>query len=60
MVVTQCLTDLPAPYPDVAVPVHDPSGNIPYETKRMDRRCLIRQAAGPACLRPLDPVAQSA
>ena len=39
--VTLCLTDFLAPYPDVTVYVHNLGGNIPYEVERMDHRCLL-------------------
>src|SRR5271165_2853059 len=39
--VTLCLTDLLAPYPDATVVVHNLGGNIPYEVERMDHRCLL-------------------
>lgn len=39
--VTLCLTDILAPYPDVTVVVHNLGGNIPYEIERMDHRCLL-------------------
>ena len=39
--VTLCLTDCLAPYPDVTVVVHNLGGNIPYEVERMDHRCLL-------------------
>jgi predicted TIM-barrel fold metal-dependent hydrolase len=39
--VTLCLTDLLAEYPDAAVVVHNLGGNIPYEIERMDHRCLL-------------------
>ena len=39
--VTLCLTDLLAAYPDVTVVVHNLGGNIPYEVERMDHRCLL-------------------
>jgi predicted TIM-barrel fold metal-dependent hydrolase len=39
--VTLCLTDLLAPYPDVTVVVHNLGGNIPFEVERMDHRCLL-------------------
>jgi predicted TIM-barrel fold metal-dependent hydrolase len=39
--VTLCLTDFLAPYPDVTVVVHNLGGNIPYEIERMDHRCLL-------------------
>ena len=41
VMVTLCLTDLLAPYPDVTVQVHNLGGNIPYEVERMDHRCLL-------------------
>ena len=39
--VTLCLTDLLADYPDVTVVVHNLGGNLPYEVERMDHRCLL-------------------
>ena len=39
--VTLCLTDFLAAYPDVTVYVHNLGGNIPYEVERMDHRCLL-------------------
>jgi len=39
--VTLCLTDFLAPYPDVTVYLHNLGGNIPYEVERMDHRCLL-------------------
>ena len=39
--VTLCLTDLLADYPDATVVVHNLGGNIPYEVERMDHRCLL-------------------
>jgi predicted TIM-barrel fold metal-dependent hydrolase len=39
--VTLCLTDLLASYPDVSLLVHNLGGNIPYEVERMDHRCLL-------------------
>jgi predicted TIM-barrel fold metal-dependent hydrolase len=39
--VTLCLTDVLAPYPDVTVVVHNLGGNLPYEVERMDHRCLL-------------------
>jgi predicted TIM-barrel fold metal-dependent hydrolase len=39
--VTLCLTDFLAQYPDVMVYVHNLGGNIPYEVERMDHRCLL-------------------
>jgi aminocarboxymuconate-semialdehyde decarboxylase len=41
VMVTLCLTDLLAPYPDVTVVVHNLGGNIPYEIERMDHRSLL-------------------
>ncbi len=41
VMVTLCLTDLLAEYPDAAVVVHNLGGNIPYEIERMDHRCLL-------------------
>jgi len=39
--VTFCLTDYLAPYPDATVYMHNLGGNIPYEVERMDHRCLL-------------------
>ena len=39
--VTLCLTDFLAPYPDALVYLHNLGGNIPYEVERMDHRCLL-------------------
>ena len=39
--VTLCLTDFLAPYPDAIVYLHNLGGNIPYEVERMDHRCLL-------------------
>ena len=39
--VTLCLTDCLASYPDATVVVHNLGGNIPYEIERMDHRCLL-------------------
>jgi predicted TIM-barrel fold metal-dependent hydrolase len=39
--VTLCLTDLLADYPDATVVVHNLGGNIPYEVERMDHRSLL-------------------
>jgi predicted TIM-barrel fold metal-dependent hydrolase len=39
--VTLCLTDFLAPYPDAVIYVHNLGGNIPYEVERMDHRCLL-------------------
>jgi predicted TIM-barrel fold metal-dependent hydrolase len=41
VMVTLCLTDILAPYPDVTIQVHNLGGNIPYEVERMDHRCLL-------------------
>jgi predicted TIM-barrel fold metal-dependent hydrolase len=41
VMVTLCLTDLLAEYPDVSVQVHNLGGNIPYEVERMDHRSLL-------------------
>jgi predicted TIM-barrel fold metal-dependent hydrolase len=41
VMVTLCLTELLAPYPDVTVVVHTLGGNIPYEVERMDHRSLL-------------------
>ncbi len=41
VMVTLCLTDLLAAYPDLTVVVHNLGGNIPYEIERMDHRCLL-------------------
>ncbi len=41
VMVTLCLTDYLAPYPDATVYVHNLGGNIPYEVERMDHRCLL-------------------
>jgi predicted TIM-barrel fold metal-dependent hydrolase len=40
VMVTLCLTDYLAPYPDAKIQVHNLGGNIPYEVERMDHRCL--------------------
>ena len=39
--VTLCLTDFLAPYPDAKIYIHNLGGNIPYEVERMDHRCLL-------------------
>ena len=39
--VTLCLTDYLAPYPDAMIYLHNLGGNIPYEVERMDHRCLL-------------------
>jgi predicted TIM-barrel fold metal-dependent hydrolase len=41
VMVTLCLTDLLAPYPEVSIQVHNLGGNIPYEVERMDHRSLL-------------------
>jgi predicted TIM-barrel fold metal-dependent hydrolase len=41
VMVTLCLTDLLADYPDAAIQVHNLGGNLPYEVERMDHRCLL-------------------
>src|ERR1700751_2380646 len=41
VMVTLCLTDCLADYPDVTVQVHNLGGNIPFEVERMDHRCLL-------------------
>jgi len=41
VMVTLCLTDLLADYPDATVCVHNLGGNLPYEVERMDHRCLL-------------------
>src|ERR1041385_9538874 len=41
VMVTLCLTDYLADYPDATVCVHNLGGNIPYEVERMDHRCLL-------------------
>jgi predicted TIM-barrel fold metal-dependent hydrolase len=41
VMVTLCLTDLLADYPDATVVVHNLGGNLPYEIERMDHRCLL-------------------
>ena len=41
VMVTLCLTDVLADYPDATVVVHNLGGNIPYEIERMDHRCLL-------------------
>jgi len=41
VMVTLCLTDYLAPYPEATVLVHNLGGNIPYEIERMDHRCLL-------------------
>ena len=41
VMVTLCLTDFLAPYPNVTIQVHNLGGNIPYEVERMDHRSLL-------------------
>ena len=41
VMVTLCLTDVLATYPDVTVVVHNLGGNIPYEVERMDHRSML-------------------
>jgi len=41
VMVTLCLTDYLASYPDALIHVHNLGGNIPYEVERMDHRCLL-------------------
>ena len=41
VMVTLCLTDFLASYPNVTIQVHNLGGNIPYEVERMDHRCLL-------------------
>ena len=41
VMVTLCLTDLLADYPEAAIQVHNLGGNIPYEIERMDHRSLL-------------------
>ena len=41
VMVTLCLTDYLADYPDAMIHVHNLGGNIPYEVERMDHRCLL-------------------
>ena len=38
---TLCLTDFLAPYPNAIIYLHNLGGNIPYEVERMDHRCLL-------------------
>lgn len=39
--VTLCLTDYLASYPDATIYLHNLGGNIPHEVERMDHRCLL-------------------
>jgi predicted TIM-barrel fold metal-dependent hydrolase len=41
VMVTLCMTDYLAPYPDLTMHIHNLGGNIPYEVERMDHRCLL-------------------
>ena len=41
VMVTLCLTDYLADYPDGMIHVHNLGGNIPYEVERMDHRSLL-------------------
>ena len=41
VMVTLCLTDYLADYPNATIQVHNLGGNIPYEVERMDHRCLL-------------------
>ena len=41
VMMTLCLTDYLAPYPDATIHVHNLGGNIPYEVERMDHRSLL-------------------
>jgi predicted TIM-barrel fold metal-dependent hydrolase len=41
VMVTLCLTDIMAAYPNANVHVHNLGGNIPYEIERMDHRSLL-------------------
>jgi predicted TIM-barrel fold metal-dependent hydrolase len=41
VMVTLCMTDMLADYPDTTVVVHNLGGNIPFEIERMDHRCLL-------------------
>ena len=41
VMVTLCLTDYLASYPDIKIHVHNLGGNIPFEVERMDHRSLL-------------------
>src|SRR5215472_5993554 len=41
VMVTLCLTDCLADYPNAIIQVHNLGGNIPYEVERMDHRSLL-------------------
>lgn len=44
--VTFCMTDFLADYPNVTVIVHNLGGNIPFEIERMDHRMLVDRPDG--------------
>src|SRR5438309_9302518 len=41
VMVTLCMTDYLADYPNAMIQVHNLGGNLPYEVERMDHRCLL-------------------
>ena len=41
VMVTLCMTDVLAAYPNATLLVHNLGGNLPYEVERMDHRCLL-------------------
>src|SRR5713226_7302270 len=41
VMVTLCLTEYLADYPDAMIQVHNLGGNLPYEVERMDHRSLL-------------------
>ena len=41
VMVTLCLADYLASYPDAMIHIHNLGGNIPYEVECMDHRCLL-------------------
>ena len=41
VMVTLCLTEILADYPEATVVVHNLGGNVPYEVERMDHRSLL-------------------
>ena len=41
VMMTLCMTDVLADYPETTVVVHNLGGNIPFEIERMDHRCLL-------------------
>jgi predicted TIM-barrel fold metal-dependent hydrolase len=41
VMVTLCLSDVLADYPNATIQVHNLGGNIPFEIERMDHRCLL-------------------